>query len=222
MFTYSLAGLRLQVAAAEPEEVEESETTARSAVYKLLGELFAPPQEGLLEKLGDGRFAAALQEAVAMLPYGLVLGGLPLPEAADVHGLAEQYASYFGVRAGRSMLCEGRDDGEAKLRREYAYFGLASGGSDDAESRPADHLATQCEFMQYLTFREAATDAERLRFTYRTAQRDFLERHMLAWVPGMAEEALGQGPPEPYAWGLVGIVELLGADHGYVAGLLVS
>lgn len=222
MFTYSLTGLTLQVPLAEPEELEENETTARSAVYKLLGALFAPPQERLFEALREGSFAAEFEQAVALLPFRFVVGRAPLPDAGDVHGYAGQYAELFSGEDGSSLLRAGLRDGEVKLRREYEYFGLSTGGTDGAGGRPADHLATECEFMQYLTFREAATQADRLRLTYRTAQRDFLEHRMVPWVPGMVAAAMRQSPPEPFAWGLEALVELLRADCRYVAGLLAA
>lgn len=80
---------------------------------------------------------------------------------------------------------EGREGLLMELLRFYHHFGLRlSEGDRDFP----DHLTTELEFMGYLAAREAAALAEgRDAEPYRRAQRDFLERHLLAWVPRFAE-----------------------------------
>ena len=56
MFAYSLSGLKVDPAAAgDVLEVEESELTARSAVYQVLGQLFSAPDGEHHAKVTDGR-----------------------------------------------------------------------------------------------------------------------------------------------------------------------
>ena len=65
--------------------------------------------------------------------------------------------------------------------RFYEYFGLTTSPEDP---RPADHLATELEFMKYLTYKEAVSPSPRLQTSYRRAQHDFLDRQL-----GLAAEA---------------------------------
>ncbi|MHB8490892.1 MAG: hypothetical protein ACYDA6_01580 [Solirubrobacteraceae bacterium] len=159
MFTYSLSGLTLQSPPDAPEEVEENETTARSAIYKMLGSFFASPGRDTYEAVRDGAWATELGGAVALLPYHFDAGSVMLADSMDADGYVAEYERLFGSDDGATPLRAGGLAEDAKVRREYEYFGLATGGVDDDAGRPADHLSTQCDFMQFLTFREAAPSA---------------------------------------------------------------
>ncbi len=61
MFAYSLTGLEIdEDAAGGVLEVEESEITARSAVYQVLGQLFAVPDAEFAEKSSSGQWVSRL------------------------------------------------------------------------------------------------------------------------------------------------------------------
>ncbi len=73
----------------------------------------------------------------------------------------------------------------------YAVLGLRHQGS----SYPADHLVTQLEFLAAARFaREAAADAEK-RTELLRLERNFIERHLLIWLPGAAAKLEKLDPP---------------------------
>ncbi len=213
MFTYSLSGLEIKATPDGPEEVEENETTARSATYQVLGAFFSPPDRDHYEKAREGLWAKELAASSALLPYSFEIGGVRLGEDITPEGYETEWARVFGqALAEASHRDEESHEIAAQLRREYDYFGL---GVNDAARSPGD-LSTECDFMQYLCFREAATASPRLRTSYRRAQRDFLERHMLSWVPSLVASVSAQQPGEVFGWGLERLDHFLQADHHYV------
>jgi DMSO reductase family type II enzyme chaperone len=218
MFTYSLTGLELKASADGPEEVEENETTARSAVYQVLGTFFSAPDRDHYDKARDGLWAKELTQAAALLPFVFEVGEATLASDVDPERYTAEYARLFGAACSEA-LCVGAEDRhavEAEIRREYEYFGLTL---SDAKRAP-DDLSTECDFMQYLSFREAATGSDRLRLSYSRAQRDFLERHMLGWVPDMVTSATSLEPNALYSWGLDRLDTFLHADLAYVTARL--
>lgn len=215
MFTYSLQGLRLGSDAAAPVEVEDNETTARSGVYQVLAALFGDGGRTAFERAAGGLFVKELRDAARLLPFDLPLAEPPL--VVDEAGYAQAYEelSATGALIGGRTAAE-RDEEIAALRREYDYFGLVAG--EDA-ALPADHLAVELDFLQYLCFREAAASSGRLVASFRRAERDFLDAHVLTWVPPLrAPSAEGSGAF--FAWGLEVLQRFLAADHAYVLSLL--
>jgi DMSO reductase family type II enzyme chaperone len=81
----------------------------------------------------------------------------------------------------------GRSSVLFEVKRFYKFFGLDVKGSKELP----DHIALELEFMHYLTFRQA--DALRKNDLKRALelllpQKDFLERHLAAWVPTFSEK----------------------------------
>ena len=75
MFAYSLSGLKVDPAAAgDVLEVEESELTARSAVYQVLGQLFSAPDGEHHAKVTDGRWVKELEVAAELLAFPWEIG----------------------------------------------------------------------------------------------------------------------------------------------------
>ncbi|MDA8343060.1 MAG: molecular chaperone TorD family protein [Actinomycetota bacterium] len=213
MFTYSLQGLELTAADTGPVEVEENETTARSAVYQFFGGWFATGPADLFDQAVEGKWVAGLTEAAALLPFGLDIGTVAVPAGADAASFTADHERVLGGAALLGGAGRPDRDGEiAAVRREYEYFGLAA--SDDAP-RPADHLATELDFLQYLCFREAATPSPRLATSFRRAQRDFLDAHVLDWVPGLVGSAGADAGPL-VGWTLGRLGAFLAADRAYV------
>ncbi len=221
MFTYSLSGLDIKAVPDRTEEVEENETTARSAVYQVLGAFFAGADRDHYEKARQGLWAKELAGAAALLPFAFDVGEPILPPDVGPDAYLQEHLRLFG-EGRQSRLCAGygaedRAALEAPVRREYEYYGLSvslEGG------RSPDHLTIECDFMQYLSFREAATGSERLRTSYRRAQRDFLERHLLSWFPGVVASVGALDPKMPFSWGLERLEAFLHADSDYVTHLL--
>jgi putative dimethyl sulfoxide reductase chaperone len=171
---------------------------ARAVVYRTLSTALQQPTRTRLERLGvRDRFPAA----VAALDYLAERGGdqslarararlasLP-PSAAD--GADEAYWRLFGHTA-RGPICscetEYGDDNAfhqpqqlADISGYYRAFGLQCGG---AEVR-VDHIACECEFMDFLSRKEALLssdaacgDAGESLETTRQAGRTFLRDHL--------------------------------------------
>ncbi len=220
MFTYSLSGLEIKGSADTLQEVEENECTARSAVYQVLGQIFAPPGPDQAGKFRDGRWAKELSTGAELLPFEFAIdesagnGDLSDPEyAAEWERLfGDDSADASPLRSGTHLP----GTAVSEVQREYEYFGLATGGGD----LPPDHLSTECEFMGFVCFKEASVTSDRLRASYRRAQADFLGRFLASWVPAMVATARSQSPAGPIEWALARLEHFVQADRAYLASLL--
>jgi DMSO reductase family type II enzyme chaperone len=75
----------------------------------------------------------------------------------------------------------GRDGIFEDLLRFYEYFDVKLSESD---REYPDHLVTELEFLAWLSMQEeAAEQAGRDAEPFRNAERDFLARHLCAWLP---------------------------------------
>jgi len=174
--------------------------TARSVAYALFARLLASPWE-------DGDPASALPPADLETVLGQLAAALPL--AADFESLAGAAArlstveGVSGEEMGRaySGLFEVGSDGPpiplreglvagrpASTREEivrfYEFFGFDL--QADHQWQP-DHLSIELEFLHFLAFREAAAGTGERSRALRLGQLDFLDRHLLAWVPAAAD-----------------------------------
>lgn len=215
MFTYSLQGLELSEDVAGPQEVEENETTARSAVYQVFGAFFAASPAERAEGATAGRWTKELTTAIELLPYPFDPGTVPAPVGST--GTADGGPFAAALLGGNATA--DRDAEIAAVEREYEYFGLAAGAG---AARPADHLATELDFLQYLCFREAATPSPRLAVSFRRAQRDFLDRHVIGWLSDLAASPAAGDAGEPEGWALEHLVAFVTADRDYVGAKLGS
>lgn len=219
MFAYSLTGLEIDDAAAGGVlEVEESEITARSAVYQVLGQLFAAPDADFAEKTASGQWVADLTEAVELLAFDWEIGEAPTGDAGQEQ-LGEAYERLFlveheGLRRiwGGAYVAD-REQTLVELRRAYEYYGLGT-GNDDV---PFDHLTAELDFMQFLAFKEAAASSPRLGKSFRRAQVDFLERQLGDWVPAFAAAVRGADPTPFYAWAVDRLETFVAGDAKWVA-----
>lgn len=75
----------------------------------------------------------------------------------------------------------GRDGILEDLLRYYEFFDAKLSESDPEFP---DHLVTELEFLAWLSMQEAAAEqAGRDAGSFRNAERDFLTRHLCAWLP---------------------------------------
>lgn len=161
--------------------------TARSRAYNLLSAALGYPDQALWDALADGSFAAALGDAMAEAT-GESSATLTLPDGT-LETLQASYVAAFDLGFGgnaRSLneadhrAAELRPDLLVELKAFYRCFGLGIEGCTNG----VDHLAVELEFMHYLAYHEPPDeDAAR---PYREAQRDFLARHLVDWVPVLA------------------------------------
>ncbi len=225
MFTYSLSGLEITASADVPAEVEESETTARSAVYQVLASFFGPVDTEHYDRASRGGWAEEIEKAATLLPYAIDTG----PEGLSTEMTLEEYAAerarvFSDPSEEDHLLREATYASEPdavipQVTREYDYFGLSTSTSG---SRPPDHLVTECDFMQYLCFREAATSSDRLRASYRRAQREFLDRHLGTWASLVAVSVSQRSPKDPFMTGVERLASFVRADLAYVTNLLAA
>lgn len=215
MFIYSLSGLELAGSGAPiAVEIEDNETTARTAVYQTLGRLFLEPDDSYWELASDGRWAKELASAGTLLPYDFDAGDQPVPAERSV--LESEHATLFGMSARSGAWAEDDDRNHDEVVRFYEYFGLSSNG----EVRPVDHIATECDFLQFVTYKEAAATSDRLRGSFRRAQLDFLDRQVSMWLPRYLADASAQSPSPFAAWVLGELEKFVAADHAYVRELV--
>lgn len=180
------------------------ESAIRSRIYKLLSLGFRYPTSEMFDVFRSGEFITALSESMAQLPY---LGDIPGKMAEigrrlrnDLEGVSfiefqVGFAQTFDVGAPEPPCppYEGAHRGViertvvlVEITEFYKTFGLKMATDEEKRDLP-DHICAQLEFLHFLTFKETQTreeekDREYLR-GYVLAQKDFLERHLLTWVP---------------------------------------
>ncbi len=192
---------------------EELAAAARSSLYGRLANAFAFPTPGLVEALASGSFLAELLAEASNLPFDLPLdadGQAALADPGLAHDeLQQEYIRLFEVGPGRPPcpLYEGSHrSGRLKIMEElvrfYEHFGLQSQPGDQP-----DHLCAELEFMHYLAFKEtAALSSAGRTAAFVLAQRDFLARHLCAWLPRLRARLEGLEPP-PFYRSLVRLAE---------------
>jgi putative dimethyl sulfoxide reductase chaperone len=180
---------------------------ARSNLYKLLSIAFCYPTRELFSAFQSGEFMEEFLANLAALPYlnSLLTQGTEwigkAPEdlqgvsftdfevkyvgTFDVGAPEPPYPPYEGVyrKGERTALM-------VEISEFYKHFGLQMNPEEGKRELP-DHLCSELEFLHFLTFKEgqaASEDAPQLMKGYLLAQRDFLQRHMLEWVPGFADK----------------------------------
>ena len=168
----------------------ERRAATRSGCYRLFAAALEYPDEHLCRAVRDGEIARGLRQALAEVepelrvePYAAALCEAPSGDA-----LAVEYTRLFDAAAGAPPcpLYDGVYGGDRMRAMEeavrfYNYFGLKL--SESASELP-DHLATELEFLHYLSYREAeASQHGADPVPFQRAQRDFLARHPARWIP---------------------------------------
>ncbi len=217
MFTFSLSGLEIKTQDGGPLEVEENETTARSAVYMVLGSFFQPVCQEQYDKAINDHLDKEMKESASLLPFEFDTGVPSIKEGSTFDDYKGEYVRVFGDELGAgSLLLAGDDENViAQLKRDYEYFGLGVG-----EDKKLDHLSTALDFMQYVCFKEAASPSPRLKGSYRRAQRDFLEQNLVNKIPNIVDKAVALNPADPFNWGLTRLNAFVEADFKYITSLL--
>ena len=183
------------VAAAEP-------AACRSTVYATFARALRPPDAALAESISDGSLVSGLREALdaTVVPPATLD---QLATAVDGASLAQAYLEHFelGGPAGPPAVVYEGEFGGGRLKvmedvlRFYDHFGLDPAPSTEYRDRP-DHVATELEFMHYLTFREAEAVGNGANpASYRAAQRDFLAFHLCDLVDAIAARVEPRGVP---------------------------
>ena len=133
----------------------------------------------------------------------------------DREDLEEDYLAAFEVGRGSAAvpLFEGMHRGDLgregileDLLRFYEYFGVRL---NESNLEYPDHLVTELEFLAWLCLQAQAAESEgRDAASFRRAARDFLDRHLAAWLPAFRRKLEATGTAY--------------ADYGTVLGELVE
>lgn len=227
MFVYSLAGLQVDGSALEEMELPDNEITARTGVYQLLARLVSAPDEDTYSAALAGDWGGRLVEAGKLLGFPYDFGNEVIEASCGREAFEAEFLRTFEVGAGGgppASLYGGAYAGDRMQRLEevvrfYEYFGLATSAEDP---RPADHLATELEFMKYLTYKEAVSSSQRLQTSYRRAQHDFLERQLRPWLGAFVERTRAAGTWPFWEWTAGVVAGFVEADSKYVEGALAG
>lgn len=217
----ALVGERLSVRLADGDAAALREELAwRSGVYGLLARLF--------EREVDEELLASLRSE-GFLADALARDEAESSEAGLRDALAVDFARLFIVRSrgtkhaaypfesvyspARRTMGDARDD-------VVACYRAAGLGKSDGWRVSEDHIALELDFMRVLGERAiealATGDADGAADALKR-QRDFLERHLLAWVPAFAEEMGRQAHTSFYRELAGGTVAFLKEDQGRLA-----
>lgn len=227
MFVYSLAGLQVDGGAVEEMELPDNETTARTGVYQLLARLVSVPDEDTHQAAVAGEWGSRLAEAGKLLGYPVDFGNASIGGDVMPQDFQAEFLRVFEVGNGQGPAAPlygglygfDRMQRLEEVVRFYEYFGLSTSAEDP---RPADHLATELEFMKYLTFKEAVSSSPRLQTSYRRAQHDFLERQLVPWVPSLVEKTQSARTWPFWQWAVGTIAGFVAADAKHIAGVLAQ
>lgn len=176
---------------------EEVTQAGRSRIYHLLSQSWEYPGSEFIELVKDDTFVEGLRDVAAGLPYAV-----GIPEAAlegralqDVppDDMEAEYIRVFSMGPGgppcplrEGSYAAGRQSVVEELIRFYNHFGLST--TKGRQRKLPDDLSTELEFLHYLTFLEmTAVRNSQDPSPYRRAERDFLERRLLKWLPQLNE-----------------------------------
>jgi DMSO reductase family type II enzyme chaperone len=169
----------------------------RSMAYRTFATAFEFPDQDALAVIRQGLLADALRRLLTALGPHQVKGAhwSALRDAGDGDALQEEFTRLFEAgETGPACPIRGGIYGSAGALEErvryYRFFGLSLTQATQGEP---DHLATELEFLLYLSFQQAQWKGEEvgLRGLMR-AERDFIVRHTGAWVPLMRRKLMAQ------------------------------
>jgi len=195
---------------AEKRAVEQT-AAPRCAGYAILSELACSPHDidprpGMHNRIGTVREAATdldelLHEFVEL----------------DLAALKSEYSALFEVGS-EGPPCPIREDLQTGQRagtredlvRFYNYFNYTL---EEKFAWAPDHLSVELEFMHFLCYREASAQTGVVSF--QLAQIDFSERHLVNWVPELANSVARIAPGSIYCRTIATIAKFLTTDHAW-------
>ena len=164
----------------------------RSQAYGFLAAAMEYPEGELTDLIRAGELARKARELFPAIHPTLEknIDWDALADAGQADSLSIEYTRLFDVGGADGPPCAlnaGAIKGDARMSlleelvRFYNYFGLTAAGTE-ANELP-DHLSTQLEFMHYLIANELSVDEAENADDFIRAQRDFLVRHPISWIP---------------------------------------
>ncbi len=172
--------------------------------YMFLARAFAYPEREFIELLGSAEGARGLSGLLASLPFQLAWSD-ELKRSSPWEDLEAEYIAKLDVGNHQTPPCslhEGvirpnvtRVETFTDLLRCYDYFGV---NLSDSRRRYPDYLGVQLEFMAFLGHKVMQVEEDGGNSVpLRRAQRDFLERHLLSWIP-LLNERIGRTVGESF------------------------
>ncbi|MEO8249656.1 MAG: molecular chaperone TorD family protein, partial [Burkholderiales bacterium] len=171
---------------------------AKGAIYRLAAVAFGHPLPEFQRALEDGSFHEAFNNAWQRItgrqwPRASASTDFTALEAgyidAFVHGrqgkprvplLAGEYEHLLGGKTRPAFMLN--------VRAFYSHFGLRAATGDEGRPEEPDHLVDMLEFMAVLCHLEArALERRTDPSSYRRAQRDFLQRHLLPLMDAICQ-----------------------------------
>ncbi len=197
--------------------VTQADPTLRSTIYRMLSLVFRYPAQEIFELYKSGEFLSELFDGMTSIPHleGIVdeEAGLVDEVRKDLKGMTFRdfevaYTQTFDVGApeppcppyeGLHRKGVERTGLMIEVSEFYKHFGLNMNQEEGKRDLP-DNLSAELEFLHFLTFKEAQAREEGagdLLKGYVLAQKDFLERHMINWLPDFSDK-LGKSSRLPF------------------------
>lgn len=176
--------------------------TAKMELYRLISLGFHYPKTQMYIEIKGQLFLQAFQNVLEQCKIeindfdDLEIKKVLMLEGVSFEDFESQYLSDFEIgKASQSVsLCErhyyGKEENKnaatlLEIKEFYKNFELEKASDfEDAE----DHLVLELEFMHFLIFKELqAIEAELDPEPYKKCRCDFLERHLIKWIPKFAK-----------------------------------
>jgi len=174
---------------------------ARSRLFQLIALGFAHPVPEFHRVLADGSYLTALSNITTEALACDTL--LPFTQCSFADFEADYIHLFQMGRGGKPIVAltagdnkelskeQGRPEFMLQYTAWYKHFGLKINEDEGANELP-DHLVCQLEFMSWLSHLEAAAEDDgALRRGYRSAQRDFLRRHLQPFLELLVTDLQG-------------------------------
>lgn len=191
----------------------------RSNLYKLMSIGFRYPGPEIFKTFQNGEFLDELMYNISLIPklnaLMLEYSHMAEHENEDMKGMT---LAEFEIEFTRTFdagtpipLCSPYEGHYCKKPRSmvmlevsdfYNFFGLCMSQEEGKREFP-DHICAEVEFLHFLTFREEEAlredKGEELE-GYLLAQKDFLERHLVQWIPKFCLKLQDSASLPFYAW----------------------
>lgn len=171
---------------------------ARSRLFQLIALGFAHPVPELHQILSDGSYIKALKSNAVKATACFT--ALPYAQCSFTDFEVDYIHLFQMGRGGKPIIAltagdhkelnkeQGRPEFLLQYTAWYKHFGLKMDENEGANELP-DHLVCQLEFMSWLSHLEdTAEDDGALQRGYRSAQRDFLRRHLQPFLELLVTE----------------------------------
>lgn len=194
---------------------------ARSIVYKTFAALFCYPGEANWRAGGLGLLMPALSELSDCAAFRTFSAGLKPDDVPDPLALEAIYTRLFiaGTHGDQVPLREAsyltvpeKEVWEDAIRF-YEHFGLDYDLETTGEL--PDNLLVELDFMHFLSFVEAGAEDPR---PLLAGQRDFVEKHLIRWLPQFATAIANGAEVQPYALYAETARQFVTADLVYLRG----